>query len=87
MKSDLMSLLLSSGVGAVIGYVSFLLASPLFAFILAAVVAGALSFVFGKIVKDVAPEKRGAKWWLVNGGLCYFLMWFVVWVLALNLIK
>lgn len=85
MKSDMKSLLLSSAVGMVAGYASFLLASPLLALVLAVAVAAVLNFVMGKLAKDVAPEKRGAKWWLVNGGLSYFLLWFVFWVLFLNL--
>ncbi|MFH0830408.1 MAG: hypothetical protein V1887_04600 [Candidatus Aenigmatarchaeota archaeon] len=87
MKSDAMSLLLSSLVGIVAGYVSFVLVSPEIAVVLAVIVAAGLNFAAGKLAKDVPPEKKGLKWWLTNGGLCYFLLWFVAWVLALNLIK
>ncbi len=88
MKSETSSLLLGSVAGMAVGYASFLLASPLVAPVLAVAVAAGLSFSVSKwIARDIAPEKRGLKWWLTNGGMSYFAVWFVVWVLALNLIK
>jgi len=83
MKMETKSLLLCSLAGVVIGYVSFLIVDALFALVLAVAVGFALKFA----VEKLAKEKKSLKWWLTNGGMSYFLIWFVVWVLFLNLIK
>lgn len=82
MKSENKSLLLCSLAGIVMGYMSFLVVDALFALALAVAVGFVLKFASEKLAK----EKKGLKWWLSNGGFSFFLIWFVVWVMLLNII-
>lgn len=80
MDKEKLVMLLNFAVGIVVGYVSFLLNSNTYA-IASMLVAGiAMSFGSGKIAGG-----KDFKWWLLNGGMVYVFVWFVAWVLFLNL--
>ena len=68
-------------IGAVIGFISFLVNQP----ITALVVAVVLYAVFHFAVKKFLKIKYSGKFWIGNGILVYFLMWLIVWTIFYNL--
>ena len=84
MKSESKSLVIFTVAGIIFGYASFVLnkafSSSIIPLILTIVLFYALTLALNKVLK--INEK--AKWFLSNGGLVYFFMWFVTWILLYN---
>jgi hypothetical protein len=66
--------------GIAAGYVSYVLASNLYAF--AAMIA--ILLVTG-YATQFALKKKGIKWWLSNGAVLYILVWLVSWIFLFNM--
>lgn len=77
---ELKTALFFAVVGAVVGYISFLLNNPARALIVAIVVYVVLYIAMKKIGK----VQEGGKWWVGNAVIVYVLMWFVIWTLLFN---
>lgn len=82
MRQDIKVMLLHLFIGAVLGYASFILSNPL----MAAGIAIIIGVVLRYATNALAKERKDINWWLGNGGMIYFFVWFIVWVLAINLI-
>jgi magnesium-transporting ATPase (P-type) len=80
MKKDLSAMGLHLLAGILIGYLSFLLNDALYSLVLAVAVAYGLRRLSVKLFN----EKDGG-WWFANGGVIYFFVWFIVWVIFFNL--
>jgi len=76
MKKELLAMMSHLVVGAVIGYASFRLGSPLYS----AVAAFVVGFALKKSSPKLFNEKDGG-WWFANGGIIYIFTWFIVWTL------
>jgi hypothetical protein len=83
MRQDIKVMLVHLAIGAVLGYASFLLGNPLMAAGIAIIIGVILRYATNSFVK----EKKDMGWWLGNGGMVYFFVWFIVWVIALNLAR
>ncbi len=81
MDKEKLVMLLNFAVGIAVGYLSFLLNSNTYAIASMLIVGIIMNFVSGKI----AGGGKDFKWWLTNGGMVYIFIWFVAWVLFLNL--
>lgn len=75
-------MIVSSLVGIVVGYISFLLNAPLMNIVLALIVLAVMDVVLSKALK--VQEKR--KWWLGNSDIAFILVWFVSWSLFFNVL-
>ena len=80
MKKELLAMMSHLVIGAVIGYVSFRLGSPLYSAIMAVAVAYGLKALSAKLFN----EKDGG-WWFANGGIIYIFAWLITWVIFFNL--
>ncbi len=67
--------------GAVVGYISFLVNSTPFAFVLMIIVGVVSAFLMKKIMK-ISEEW---KWWFGNGIVIYIFMWLIMWTIFYNL--
>jgi hypothetical protein len=79
-KKELQSMALHLVAGIIIGYLSFLLGSPLYSVILAVVAAYALR----KLAVKLFNEKETG-WWFGNGGVIYIFTWLIAWIIFFNL--
>ena len=77
---ELRTTLVYAVVGAVMGYVSFVINHTIYAaFAALAVLLGVTA-----VMQFAWKIKEDYKWWLGNGGLIYVFVWFVVWTLLYN---
>jgi len=67
--------------GIVVGYISIWIANVLFA-----VAAAVVILVITGYVTEMVVKKKGIKWWMMNGGLLYILVWIVSWVYLFNIV-
>ncbi len=81
MNKEILVMFANFFAGMVAGYASFLLNSNTYAVVLMAAVGVTMKFVSEKIL----AEKKDFKWWLANCGVIYIFMWFISWVIFLNL--
>jgi hypothetical protein len=77
---DLNSTLLHAVLGAIVGYVSFVVNNPLYNLATAVVVLFLLNFS----LKNVLKIKKKFSWWLGNGVIVYLLLWIIVWTIFYN---
>lgn len=80
MDKEKLVMLLNFAVGVAVGYVSFLLNSNTYAIASMLVIGIAMNFVSGKFAGG-----KDFKWWLSSGGIVYVFIWFVAWILFINL--
>lgn len=80
MKKDLYVMAIHLVAGILIGYISFLLAAPLYSLVLAIVVAYPLRKLSVRL-----SQKKELGWWIGNGFVPYFFTWLVVWIIMFNL--
>lgn len=66
--------------GAVAGYLSMFMGRALYSLGLAILILIITGYSTEFILK-----KRGIKWWMVNGGVLYILVWLVSWVFFFNM--
>ncbi|MCD6590795.1 MAG: hypothetical protein J7K72_02380 [Candidatus Aenigmarchaeota archaeon] len=45
-----------------------------------------LLLVTGYATEFIVKQKKGVKWWLVNGALYYVILWLVSWVFFYNML-
>ena len=76
----IMSLHLVAGVVA--GYLSYIISDNIYALVVMLAVMTSMKYATNVLTK----EKQKAGWWLGNGGLVYIFIWFISWVLFLNLL-
>jgi len=69
-------------VGAIVGYVSFLINVPLYSLVLAIVVGIAVTFALKRMLK---PQAVGGKRWWSSGALAYAFIWLIVWTILFNM--
>ena len=79
LKDSRMSILIHLVAGAVMGCVSVLLGSALYAIGPGLAAAYLLGHAMVRVV-----GKRKFSWWLGNGLFIYFFVWFDVWIVAVN---
>jgi hypothetical protein len=80
MKKDLSAMGMHLLAGIIIGYISFLLGSPLYSLVLAVIIGYALKLASVKLFN----EKDGG-WWFANGGIIYIFAWLISWIIFFNL--
>ena len=80
MDKERLVMLLNFAAGVAVGYASFLLNSNTYAIASMLVGGVIMNFASGKVAGG-----KDFKWWLTNGGMVYAFIWFVSWVLFLNL--
>ena len=78
--NEMKSVLAHFAIGAIFGYVSFILGNRNYALILGAAMAYGLSHLSQKLFK---PEEK--KWWLGNGLWPYLTAWIASWTIFLNM--
>ena len=78
---ELRSTILHALVGAIIGYISFLINEPLINLGIAIIVIAVLYF----LTKTVWKIQEKFKWWIGNGIIVFLLIWFAVWIIFYNL--
>lgn len=66
--------------GALIGYVSFLINNPPIAFAVMVVIGGLARLVVMKVLKI----KEDLKWWISTAFVVYIIMWLVIWTIFYN---
>jgi len=69
-------------VGAIVGYVSFLINIPLYSLVLAIVVGIVVTFALKRMLK---PQAVGGKRWWSSGALVYAFIWLIVWTILFNM--
>ncbi|MBU0953228.1 MAG: hypothetical protein KKA90_02275 [Nanoarchaeota archaeon] len=74
------SVLVHALVGVGVGYASLFVGRALFAFILMIIAM----LVMGRIAERTFAKGKGRSWWLANGALVLGFLWFLSWVLFLN---
>ncbi len=83
MRNEAKSVLLNSAAGTAAGCVSYFLPQSVYAAGMAILVAIIMRFVSRALFR----ENQKVEWWLGNGGVLFFLFWFISWVLVLNLAR
>ena len=81
MNKETLAMVANFVAGAIVGFIAFLLKSNEYS--IAAMVAVGIAMKFAS--EKIAGEKKDFKWWVSNGGFVYIFIWFVAWVLFLNL--
>ena len=78
---DLRTVLLNTVVGAIIGYVSFIINVPLANLALAIIAMAIINYIAKKMWK-ITNDK---KWWFGNAVVFFFFVWFIVWTIFYTL--
>ena len=73
--------LINALVGFIIGYVSFILNSPVVNFFIAVLVFAFLNYT----VKNKLEIDEERNWWFGNSVVVFFFIWFIIWTLFYNL--
>jgi hypothetical protein len=74
------SLGIHTAAGIAAGYVSYILASNLYAIGTMIVI-----LLITGYATELTLKKKGIKWWLSNGALLYILVWLVSWLFLFNM--
>ena len=67
--------------GIAAGYASILLGGALYSLGVAVIILIITGYATEFILK-----KKGIKWWMMNGGLLYILVWIVTWIYLFNVV-
>lgn len=79
-SADLKAMLIYTMLGAISGYIAFVMNSPKLAFVSMLLILGVSTALMKYAFK--APNY---KWFVGNGIVVFILMWFIVWTIFYNL--
>ncbi len=78
---ELRSNLINAVIGAIVGYLSFIVNQAGMNIIMMIVALGITAFAIKKLWK----LSKDYKWWISNGVIMFIFMWFIVWTIFYNL--
>jgi predicted PurR-regulated permease PerM len=82
MDMDKKVMLVHIAVGLIAGYLSYIISNTTYALVMAFAIMYALKFVTNVMSK----EKKKFGWWFGAGGAVYLFLWFISWIIFLNLL-
>jgi len=82
MDMDKKVMLVHIAAGIIAGYLSYIISDTTYALVMAFVVLLSMKFA----TNVMAKEKKKFNWWFGNGGVVYLFLWFITWIIFLNLL-
>lgn len=78
---EVKTVLVNSIIAFIVGFVSFLINSPVINFFLAVALFGLTNY----ILRESLNIDKERNWWIGNGVVVFFMFWFIFWTLFYNL--